>query len=140
MHPPEAGRRRSLAVIAAVSLLVIGTVGGALLSGRRLKADPSADQSGVSRSRQGTVTLARRDFVRSVRLSGTVEAIESTTIAAPRLSGPNTASLVITRLIRPGSRVTPGDLIVEFDRQQQITNALDRRAELNDLEQQIRKR
>ena len=34
----------------------------------------------------------------------------------------------------------PGDLIVEFDRQEQITNALDRRAELNDLEQQIRKR
>ena len=34
-------------------------------------------------------TVTRQDFVRSVRLSGTVEAVESTTIAAPRLSGPN---------------------------------------------------
>ena len=83
--------------------------------------------------------MARRD-VRTVRLSGTVEAVQSTTISAPRLSGPNTMSLVITRLIKPGSAVKPGDLIVEFDRQQQLTNALDRRAELQDLEQQIRKR
>jgi HlyD family secretion protein len=90
--------------------------------------------------RQTSVTVARRDFVRSVRLSGTVEAVQSTTISAPRLSGPNTQSLVITKLIRPGSAVKPGDLIVEFDRQQQLTNALDRRAELQDLEQQIRKR
>jgi hypothetical protein len=88
----------------------------------------------------GTLAVARRDFVRGVRLSGTVEAVESTTIAAPRLSGPNSNSLIITRLVRPGSTVSPGDLIVEFDRQDQIKNALDRRAELQDLEQQIAKR
>jgi multidrug efflux pump subunit AcrA (membrane-fusion protein) len=86
------------------------------------------------------VTVVRRDFVRSVRLSGTVEAVESTTISAPRLSGPSANSLVITRLVRPGSTVTAGDLIVEFDRQDQIKNALDRRAELQDLDQQIAKR
>ena len=90
--------------------------------------------------RQDRITVSRRDFVRSVRLSGTVEAVQSTTVSAPRLSGPNTMSLVITRLIRPGSAVKRGDLIVEFDRQQQITNALDRRAEFQELEQQIRKR
>jgi multidrug efflux pump subunit AcrA (membrane-fusion protein) len=90
--------------------------------------------------RQDSVTVSRRDFVRSVRLSGTVEAVQSTTVSAPRLSGPNTMSLVITRLIRPGTAVKRGDLIVEFDRQQQITNALDRRAEFQELEQQIRKR
>jgi multidrug efflux pump subunit AcrA (membrane-fusion protein) len=87
-----------------------------------------------------TLTVARRDFVRTVRLSGTVEAVESTTIAAPRLSGPSANSLVITRLVQPGSTVRPGDLIVEFDRQDQLKNALDRRAELQDLEQQIAKR
>ena len=47
---------------------------------------------------------------------------------------------MITRLVRAGSTVSPGDLIVEFDRQEQIKNALDRRAELQDLEQQIAKR
>jgi HlyD family secretion protein len=100
----------------------------------------AAATSQGSSGRQGTVTVAHRDFVRSLRLSGTVEAVQSTTVSAPRLSGPNTGSLVITRLVRAGSAVRPGDLIVEFDRQQQLTTALDRRAELQDLEQQIRKR
>jgi multidrug efflux pump subunit AcrA (membrane-fusion protein) len=89
---------------------------------------------------QATLKVTRRDFLRTVRLSGTVEAVESTTIAAPRLSGPNSNSLIITKLVRPGSTVSPGDLIVEFDRQDQIKNALDRRAELQDLDQQIAKR
>jgi multidrug efflux pump subunit AcrA (membrane-fusion protein) len=101
---------------------------------------PSGDgQSETGRS-QLTLKVDRRDFVRAVRLSGTVEAVESTTIAAPRLSGPNSNSLIITKLVRPGSTVSPGDLVVEFDRQEQIKNALDRRAELQDLEQQIAKR
>ena len=105
----------------------------------------SARQSTVSEEpatgrREATFKVARRDFVRAIRLSGTVEAVESTTIAAPRLAGPNSNSLVITTLVRPGSTVAPGDLIVEFDRQDQIKNSLDRRAELQDLEQQIAKR
>ena len=43
-------------------------------------------------------------------------------------------------LVKPGRPCKPGDLLVEFDRQEQIRNALDRRAELNDFDQQIRKR
>jgi HlyD family secretion protein len=109
-------------------------------SGCRPTSVDAQARTAESGGRQDSVTVSRRDFVRSVRLSGTVEAVQSTTVSAPRLSGPNTMSLVITRLIRPGSAVKRGDLIVEFDRQQQITNALDRRAEFQDLEQQIRKR
>lgn len=90
--------------------------------------------------RDTSVTAVRRDFLRAVRLSGTVEAVQSTTVSAPRLSGPSTSSLVITRLIKPGTVVAPGDLLVEFDRQLQIQTALDRRAELTDLDQQIRKK
>ena len=140
MHPPQPARTRKRAAMVAVCLFGIGTAVALLIAGSH-ETDPVAGQPATSSSRrQTTVTLARRDFVRGVRLSGTVEAIESTTISAPRLAGPNTMSLVITRLIRPGSPVKPGDLIVEFDRQQQLQNALDRRAELQDLEQQIRKR
>jgi multidrug efflux pump subunit AcrA (membrane-fusion protein) len=127
----------------AASLAALLAVGAAVIWigwGGRERAVVSAAPPGQSGGRQATVTLARRDFVRSVRLSGTVEAIQSTTISAPRLSGPSANSLVITRLVRAGSTVKPGDLIVEFDRQQQVTTALDRRAELRDLEQQIRKR
>ena len=132
-------RRRPTALLAAVS--TFGTAAALVWlveSGVGLARPAAADPQ--TSGRQGVVTVGRRDFVRAVRLSGTVEAIESTTIAAPRLAGPNTQSLVITRLVRAGSTVQAGDLVVEFDRQQQLTNALDRRAELADLEQQIRKR
>ena len=101
---------------------------------------PGAPEQPATGHRDATFKVARRDFVRSVRLNGTVEAVESTTIAAPRLSGPNSNSLVITTLVRAGSTVSAGDLIVEFDRQDQIKNSLDRRAEREDLDQQIAKR
>ena len=125
------GRRWALAIVVMAVLGVAAT----LFSAR----DPQSVRNTGSR-RDSTFTAAKRDFVRSVRLSGTVEAVESTTVAAPRLSGPSSSSLVITRLVRGGTTVRPGDRLVEFDRQTQITAALDRRAELNDLEQQIRKR
>jgi len=101
---------------------------------------PAAVEPSANGRHDGMFKVSRREFVRSIRLGGTVEAVESTTVSAPRLTGPNSNSLVITTLVRPGSTVSPGDLIVEFDRQEQIKNSLDRRAELQDLDQQIAKR
>ena len=98
----------------------------------------TGDQAGTQAS--ANMVVKRQDFVRSVRLSGTVEAVEATSIAAPRLAGQNNNSLVIMRLIKAGTTVKPGDPLIEFDRQEQIRNALDRRAELTDFEQQIKKR
>jgi multidrug efflux pump subunit AcrA (membrane-fusion protein) len=127
---PKRIRRWSLAVVVTAGL---GFLVSTLFSAR----DP---QTGGTGRREMSFAVARRDFVHSIRLSGTVEAVQSTTVAAPRLSGPSSTSLVITRLVRAGTRVRPGDLLVEFDRQVQLSNALDRRAEFNDLEQQIRRR
>lgn len=124
-----------LVSLSVVVTFVLVAGGFAAMSGRA-SAVPAAERQG----RETTATVTRRDFVRSLRLSGTVEAVQSTTIAAPRLSGPNSNSLVITHLIRPGLKVAPGDLLVEFDRQNQLQNAFDRRAELGDLEQQILKK
>jgi HlyD family secretion protein len=87
-----------------------------------------------------TAVVVRRDFVRSVRVTGTVAAVRSTLVSAPRLSGPGSSSLVITRLIRGGAAATRGSLLVEFDRQEQLKNAFDRRAEYLDLEEQIRRK
>jgi multidrug efflux pump subunit AcrA (membrane-fusion protein) len=121
--------------LTGAGLLVLAlAIGAALLAAR--DPEPVA-QTG---RRAGTAPVTRRDFVRSVRISGTVEAVHATTVSVPRLAGQNVPSLVITRLIRPGAMVQPGDLLVEFDRQEQLKNALDRRVELNDLEQQIRKK
>jgi len=84
-------------------------------------------------------TATRSDFVRTLRVNGTVEAVSFHSVAAPRLSGPGSGALVVMRLVGSGTRVKKGDVLVEFDRQNQIKNALDRAADLVDLEQQIRK-
>jgi HlyD family secretion protein len=131
--PPRAHFRLAIVIGA---LLVSVAAGAALMRSR----DPGNPESAQSGARPTTATVTRQDFERSVRLSGTVEAVQSTTIATPRLAGPQSQSLVITKLIKPGTAVRKGDLIVEFDRQTQLAAALDRRAELNDLEQQIRKK
>jgi HlyD family secretion protein len=117
--------------------VVVAIAGAAVFLSAR---QPAVSEPPATGHRDATFKVSRRDFVRGIRLNGTVEAVESTTIAAPRLSGPNSNSLVITTLVRAGSNVAPGDLIVEFDRQDQIKNSLDRRAELQDLDQQIAKR
>lgn len=119
----------------ALLILVLGALGASLASVRTHGKSTAQPADG-----HDTYTVTARDFVHTLRLSGTVEAVEATTVAAPRLSGPSSSSLVISRLIKGGTRVQPGDLLVEFDRQAQLTTALDRRAELNDLEQQIRRR
>ena len=126
-----------LARAAGFAAIVIVLAGAAVFLYAR---QPTSIEPSATGRQDGMFKVSRRDFVRSVRLGGTVEAVESTTISAPRLSGPNSNSLVITTLIRPGTTVNQGDLIVEFDRQEQIKNSLDRRAELQDLEQQIAKR
>jgi HlyD family secretion protein len=127
---------RSRVWLGFAALLVVAVAGVALMSAR----DPDRSEPAQSGRRQTTVAVARRDFVRSLRLNGMVEAVQATTISVPRLAGQNTPSLVVTRLIRAGAAVKPGDLLVEFDRQDQLKNALDRRVELSDLEQQIRKK
>ena len=117
------------------ALLVAIGASAAFLSAR------DTDPSGQSGRRQSSSTVERQEFTRILRLSGTVEAVQTVTIATPRLAGQTaSASLVITFLVPAGTMVKAGDLIVEFDRQEQIKTALDRRAELDDLEQQIRKR
>lgn len=89
---------------------------------------------------QAVVTVKRADFIRRVRIQGTVEALSFHTIAAPRLNGPGSGTLILTKLIASGKNVKKGELLVEFDRQAQIKNALDRGADYVDLVQQIEKK
>jgi HlyD family secretion protein len=79
------------------------------------------------------VRVARRDFVRSVRLTGLVEAVRSTSLIVPRLQGPGSGILVVTRLVPGGTLVHKGDVLVQFDPQAQQRVALDRRAEYEDF-------
>ena len=119
-------------------LLIAGVaVAGIAVAGLAVRAR-TPEQSATATA--ATIVLKKTDFVRTVRLAGTVEAVQATAIPAPRLAGQNQNSLVIMHLIKAGTTVKPGDPLVEFDRQEQLRNALDRRAELTDFEQQIKKR
>src|SRR3954463_6652468 len=93
---------------------VLGLAAIAAVAAFAVRAQQPASSS--RNSRETTSTVNRRDFTRTLRLSGSVEAVEATTISTPRLAGQNNNSLVITQLIRPGTMVRQGDLIVEFDR------------------------
>jgi HlyD family secretion protein len=84
-----------------------------------------------------SVKVERKDFVRSIRLAGTTEAIQSFNVLAPRLPGRSGwGDLTITKMVAAGTKVKRGDLLVEFDRQGQIRNFLDtQRGYLQQVEQ-----
>jgi HlyD family secretion protein len=58
----------------------------------------------------------------------------------PRMAGQIVNTLTITRLTPAGTRVAVGDLLVEFDPQEQVRIAVDRQAEVVDLDGQIEKK
>ncbi len=76
----------------------------------------------------------------ALRLHGSVEPVRSHSVVVPRLAGTGNGTLVIAHLVKPGTRVTRGDLLIEFDRQAQIKNASDRRAEYRDFVEQINRK
>ncbi|HTS35873.1 MAG TPA: efflux RND transporter periplasmic adaptor subunit [Candidatus Solibacter sp.] len=72
-----------------------------------------------------------------LRLKGTTEAVQSRAILAPLLSGQQVGTLTIVHLTPAGTRVKQGDLLVEFDRQAQIRDFVDKQAEYAKLVDQV---
>lgn len=67
-----------------------------------------------------------------VRLTGKTQAVLSRAILAPVLSGQQVGTLTVVKLIRSGSRVKKGDMLVEFDRQAQLRDFIDKKAQSDD--------
>ena len=72
-----------------------------------------------------------------LRLKGTTEAVQSRAVLAPMLEGQQVPTLTIIRLAPGGTRVKKGDLLVEFDRQAQMRDFVDKRAEYEKLVDQV---
>jgi HlyD family secretion protein len=126
--------RRSAQRIAFLAIFILFGVGGC--------TRPSAPPGFAASGSPDTVAVKRGAFVRTARLNGSVGATESFSVLAPRLSGQmmGTGMMVITGIVRNGAMVRNGDVLVEFDRQSQLKNILDRQAEYDGLAQQIRKK
>jgi len=102
-------------------------------------AGPASRSASAETSSSSTVTVARGTFLRTVRVAGITEAVRAAAAIAPRLAGQSSPTLVITKLVKGGTRVKAGDVLVEFDPQDQVRAAFDRRTDFQDLEQQIRR-
>jgi multidrug efflux pump subunit AcrA (membrane-fusion protein) len=115
----------SLAVVA----ITVGLWAWHARQGRRAETVGGATMS--------TAKVERRTFVRTLRLSGTLEAVRSYSVLAPRLTGGGFGSMILTKLTAGGTRVKKGDLLAEFDREAQLKAFMDAQAEYRDLVDQI---
>ncbi|HJT71363.1 MAG TPA: efflux RND transporter periplasmic adaptor subunit [Terriglobales bacterium] len=126
-RPPKLGRPAIL--LAAVGIVIAGATFVA------------TDRSTVNRvsvtSRADTAVAVTRNFVKVVRLTGTTEALRSRPVLAPQLAGAQLSTMVVTKLVASGARVHKGDLLVQFDRQSQIKDALDKKGAYEDLVDQV---
>ena len=122
-----------------MAALAVGTV--ALSSARDPGTQPAPSPDGPRLGDRVQVT--RSAFVRTLRLTGIIESVRYHNVTAPRLvgvTGPASNALIITKLAQGGAQVRQGDLLVEFDRQNQLKAAFDNRAEYLDFEEQIHKK
>jgi HlyD family secretion protein len=120
---------------------ILLSAGWAVLSSRtHVNSDPPFTVHAQAASSPSS-SVTRGTFVRTLRLNGLVEAVQFSAVRAPQIAGAQQGGqMIITTLIPKGARVKQGDLVVEFDRQNQIRTAQDKRAEWLDLEEQIRKK
>jgi len=115
----------------AIALVVIAL---AVWAATRASRNASAGRAA------GTAVAVRRDFVQVLRIGGTVQAVRSFPVLAPRLEGSRGGQMVITKLTPAGTKVKQGDALAEFDRQSQVQDYMDRQAEYQDLLDQIAKK
>jgi len=72
-----------------------------------------------------------------MRLKGMTAAVEARSIQAPLLAGQQVGTLTITRMTASGTRVKQGDLLVEFDRQAQLRDIVDKQAQSDDENEKV---
>jgi HlyD family secretion protein len=73
----------------------------------------------------------------TARLKGMTAAVLARAIMAPRIAGQQVGTLTITKLVPSGTRVKQGDLLVEFDRQAQARDFIDKQAQADDQNQLV---
>jgi multidrug resistance efflux pump len=73
----------------------------------------------------------------ALRLKGTTEAVQTRAILAPLIAGEHAGSLTIVKMVPAGTVAKRGDLLVEFDRQAQVRDYIDKQAAQSDLAEKV---
>ena len=122
--PKPRSNRRLISLIVIASLFAVCLV---LLVRSRHKTEAG-----------GTSThLGSTNQLQTLRLKGTTEAVQSRSISAPMLAGQQVSTLTIVRMTLGGIRVKRGDPLVEFDRQAQMRDFIDKQAEYAKLANRV---
>jgi HlyD family secretion protein len=119
---PPRRLRRWMVIVAAAAVL------GILLLVVVRSKSPAIGQSAAPVSATPSQVL---------RLKGTTEAVQARAILAPLLAGQKVPTLTIIHLTPAGTRVKKGDPLVEFDRQAQMRDFVDKQAEYAKLVDQV---
>ena len=128
---PELKCRSTYRSVLAVPLLALAALAAGCDRAMTTGAEAAASQE------TSAVTVKPRDFVRRVRLTGLTEATRFYVVTTPLLAGAQRGSMVVIKLAGAGKAVKTGDLLVQFDSQAQDKAALDKKAEYEELVQQI---
>jgi multidrug efflux pump subunit AcrA (membrane-fusion protein) len=75
-----------------------------------------------------TAGVKRGDFLRTIRITGSTESVHAYQVQAPRLAGGG-VRMVLVSLVHAGTRVHKGDVLAEFDHQDQLKQFRDSQAD-----------
>jgi multidrug efflux pump subunit AcrA (membrane-fusion protein) len=82
----------------------------------------------VAADESRTAVIKRGDFLRTIRITGSTEAVRAYVVQAPQLAGGG-SQMVLVRLVHAGTRVHQGDVLAEFDQQDQLKQFRDSQAD-----------
>jgi multidrug resistance efflux pump len=124
-HPP------TCAILCAATCVLF------LLAGcnRSPVVEARADSAG------GVPAPAIFDIQHQIRATGTIQAVNSSSVQVPQISGlMNNNRLTLVKLVPNGTVVKKGDTLAEFDRNLQLDAARDAKAKYEDLSHQVRQK
>ena len=113
-------------ILTSIAVLAVAAIVLALLS-----------HSFLARRTVASRTLSGPPGTQLLRLKGMTSAVESRSIQAPQIAGQQVGMLTITTMVPAGKLVKKGDLLVEFDRQVQMRDFVDKQALSDDENQKV---
>ena len=128
---------RKASKIATSMRVAVAVVCAVVLAACSRSSVPAGNEPATSSP--ATATPGNPARSRTVRWTGLLEAVRSTRVSVPQVTGP-TFRMTLTRIVPNGATVAKGDVIAEFDPLEQLDQARQSSAKFDDLSYQVRQR